>query len=672
VRAPVVLTGAGLVLLAVLAHAPALGAGFVYDDHRFIEANPALRSIDPVAYFTDPATASATDGIRPDVYRPLRTLDFAVTYALFGLDPRPWHLVNLLLHAANVLLLARLLAPLVRGSHSACAAGAALFAVHPVGVEAVAWVSSRGDLLSVLLLLAALLVLERPGGGRTFAGLLLGTAACFAKESAVVFPALLVLRDLALPAERRPPAHVRWMRAGLATALVGAYLAVRLTVIPDFAQVSEFIGGSRAAAGRGMLAGLAWYARALLWPRGFDFDVQVLPPLVWSDPAVVLGLGLLATLLAGGALALRSGRGLVAFSCLGALACLVPVSNVLVPLKALVAERFLYPVLLCVAAGLAGLLLALPGRLRLAGLGVVVLLAALLVPVTRSRAGAWKDEMTLWETVLEARPDHMRAYEGLGFEYLRRGRLRDAEIAYRSYLEANPADGKSMRLLGDAFGKAAADIALLPGQRPEQWPDLPLRRQQARISQLQWYRAALSAWERVGLVTGRASPEMVLQTLERAFEAAWELGDLPKAKEVNDAMLRLEGVDPSDPEGVCAHASAPRRRWRLALALRGLLTRPPAELAAPQYEQMLAQRALVLRDVGLDPARGQRTTLLALGRLYDGFLEEPGATVFDGLNRVQIDLELEDRATACGRLERLLGRFPGDPAVGAWRRDLCR
>jgi hypothetical protein len=145
--------GLAVVLLgAFLAHAVATGHGFVYDDHRFVEHNPAIRSLaDPARFFTDPGTASAAQGVEPDVWRPLRTLAFALEYAAFGLAPRGWHVVNLLVHLLNAALVYRLLLRLLApapappsgggaGAVVAAAAGALLFAVHPVTVETVAWV----------------------------------------------------------------------------------------------------------------------------------------------------------------------------------------------------------------------------------------------------------------------------------------------------------------------------------------------------------------------------------------------------------------------------------------------------------------------------------------------------------------------------------------------------
>lgn len=108
----------GVALAGVLVHVSTLSAGFVYDDHRFVEVNSKVRSIDPLLFFSDASSASASQGIQPDVYRPLRTLSYAIDHALFGLRPWGWHLVNLLWHGLAAGLLFRLLLPLLGDARS--------------------------------------------------------------------------------------------------------------------------------------------------------------------------------------------------------------------------------------------------------------------------------------------------------------------------------------------------------------------------------------------------------------------------------------------------------------------------------------------------------------------------------------------------------------------------
>ena len=619
----------GLALLvAAAAHAPGLFGGFVYDDHRVVEQNPSLDPVTPIAYLTDPGTFSAREGIQADVYRPLGTLDHALLSAAFGRSrPWPFHLVDLLIHLLVVGLVVRLAWALFDGNVLFAGLAGAVFAVHPAAVECVAWITSSGDLLAVGLMLGALLVLERPGPGATVGGALLGGLALLAKESALVLPALLLLRDVTLPPDRRLPGRTTAIRVGVLAVVVGAYLAVRLALIPGLAQVADFPGGSRAAAARGMLSGLAWYANDLVRPVGFPFDLHLPVPGRWTDPSVVLGGGFLVTLLLAGLLGLRR-RSVLGFVCLGSLACLVPVSNVIVPLKALVAERFLYPVLVFFAVGVAAAVRALAARfakdrVRPVAVAAVAVLVAVLAPVTWARTEAWSNDQTLWETVLRERPSHMHAYEGLGYEYLRRGRVHDAEIAYRSYLEDNPIDGKSMVALAEVLPRVRAGA---PHGTPQR--DRGDRRRgttTGRVAELSMYRAALSTWARVGLVRGRGSPELLRKVQARRIEAAVDLGDLGEAEDANDALLRLDGFDPADARDVLARAPFRRRVVRLNLALQALTAPSPKTLAPALYDARVTERARVLDAVGIDPRRADRPALENLLERYHPLASEPEA-----------------------------------------------
>jgi tetratricopeptide (TPR) repeat protein len=614
-RRPVLLAALAAAAIAFLVHVGTLSAGFVHDDHRFVERNPALDSIDLSAFFGDPASASAPDGVEPDIYRPIRTLDFAVDRALFGRERAwGWHLGNLLWHALNAVLAFRILLPIARRRVLPALAGALLFAVHPVTSEAVAWISSRGDLLAVSFLLLALWALEREGTGRTVAGGLCCLLACFSKESAVVLPALLPLRDLALPAEVRPALGVTGRRALILLLLVGGYFLARSSVVPVFAQLTDAQVGDWLSRSRTMSAGVAWYAGALAWPAGFRFDHMVVIPDSWGDPSVVLGLGVLASLLLLVAHAARRRSYPVLFATLGALVLLAPVSNIVVPLKAFVAERFLYPVLLAVAAGVAwALFLPRPGRARVASLLAAAAGLVALGAVTIDRNRAWASDESLWEAVRRDRPEHPRSYEGLGFASLEAGRTERAERFYRAYLEHNPDDGKSWMLLGDLFGDVARSLRL--PDEPGVETDIDAKRFQARAAQLSAYRAALAAFDRVGLVRGRGSRPMLESIHRKRRDAAWDMGDPREAADANDALIAIEGLDPARPEEVLARGSRSVRGARWALALEMLLSdpgsRPPEE-----YRRRTEDRARLLRDLGIDPMTPDPA---ALGLVEPGF-----------------------------------------------------
>ncbi len=141
-------TGAALIiLLTVVAYLPALRGGFIWDDDSYVTQNPALRSLAGlVAIWLKPGATYQ--------YYPLVFTSFWAEYHLWGLQPFGYHLVNVFLHAVNAVLLWRVLRRLeVAGAWWI----AAIFALHPVNVESVAWVTERKNTLSGLFYLLAAL-----------------------------------------------------------------------------------------------------------------------------------------------------------------------------------------------------------------------------------------------------------------------------------------------------------------------------------------------------------------------------------------------------------------------------------------------------------------------------------------------------------------------------------
>ena len=212
-----------LALLAFVAHARSLGCGWIWDDDSYITQNPVLRS---PSGFLD----IFVPGNTPQYY-PLVFLGFWIEFALVGLEPFLYHLVNLLMHAASSALLFALLRRL---GIPAAAWIAAIFAVHPMGVETVAWVTERKNTQSMLFALSSALLfirmLDAPEGRRAGlwgASFLLFVAALLSKTTAIFVPPCLVLCMLwrhSRPPTRPLVATLPFFAVGLALGLFTAYM----------------------------------------------------------------------------------------------------------------------------------------------------------------------------------------------------------------------------------------------------------------------------------------------------------------------------------------------------------------------------------------------------------------------------------------------------------------
>lgn len=189
-------------LLALVAHAASLWCGWIWDDDSYVTANTVIQSPDGILSIWVP-------GSTPQYY-PLVFLGFWIQHALIGLEPFWFHMVNVLMHAANAALLFVVLKRIGVASSFWIAA---LFAVHPMGVETVAWVTERKNLQSMLFALASIFFFIRmldagkQGSARAWtASFACFVAALLSKTTAVFVPPCLVM--IVVWQRRRLDAHM--------------------------------------------------------------------------------------------------------------------------------------------------------------------------------------------------------------------------------------------------------------------------------------------------------------------------------------------------------------------------------------------------------------------------------------------------------------------------------
>lgn len=419
--------GLALALAAALgAHGLGLAGGFVYDDHRFVELNTALDTAPVSALLLDPSTHTI-DSDR-DVYRPIRAIGHAVDRARWGDEPFGYHLhcmvVHLLVVALGYACVRRLLPG---GSEAPAVLGATVLAAHPLGVEAVAWITSRGDLYALALGLAALLVaVTADRDGRPRLGVLAGGLAALAvlgKESAVSLP-LVALAHRRLLATSRPGRPVgTW---GLALGVAAALILRQVALAGASPVQTAPHGGSYATQAAWALYGTGRTLGHLLWPAGLSAEY---PQVAWAAGGAPMTTPWpwLAAGVVGAAWASRRRWPAVAFLLAWLLLAYLPSSSLLVTLRSLVNDRAAYPLLLP-AGALVGLPLA--RRHRWVALGAAAALAVALVPLSVGRTQVFHDDVRLWQDVLERDPSSVRAHLGLaaasGDADLREAHLREA------------------------------------------------------------------------------------------------------------------------------------------------------------------------------------------------------------------------------------------------------
>ncbi len=451
---------AAAALVAILLHLPILGHEFVWDDaEKFGQARwdgpqDLIAAVTP-SYWSELSHEPPEAGY----YRPLASLLFAANQARFGLDARIYHAQSILLHGLVTACVVLLAGPLLGAGVPAALAGGLLFAVHPIHTETVAFASDLTDLLAAFFYLGALaLALRgRDSWPRALAAGGLWLLALGSKEMALSLPLLV--------------GFAGWISTGRIVRQRWRFWCSALVILVLYAALRSWIFGDFSAAG----AELAWEGpylrltevgralsgalRMLLapWPLVADYG-----PAGAQLPAHPIPAGAALLILAAGAAALRARRPApeLAFAAGWFLITLLPVMN-LIPIPQPHAERFLYlpsaGPCIALAAGLA----------RMRGRVSWIVAAWLALPVaagalaTTLRLPDWKNEETLWTSVLAVLPENPRALQNLGAVHEGRGDLEQATLLYEHAHRLAPRMEKvTTAYAGALYGTGRIDEAI--------------------------------------------------------------------------------------------------------------------------------------------------------------------------------------------------------------------
>ena len=402
--------------------------GFVHDDKPLVVENRLIRDVDGMTRIFSSGYWTTRDQSVPELYRPLTIFSLALNRLVLGAGPFGYHLVNVLLQGW-VCWLVFLLAQAMGGSRWVAWAAGLIFAAHPVHVEAVAPVVGRSELLAAGLGLLAVLLHCRgranpKTAGRPFSwAALCYLGAVLSKESAIVFPLLAGLTDLALPAspgslsrrEARLPYYLYAAAAGL-------YLAARVAVLGAVAASlihpldNPLVAMDRVSALRTALVAAGKCLLLMAWPWKLSADYAgsaIHTPASWLDLTLLASLSVLALVLGIAGIWWRRGR-LAPYGVLFFFVAWLPISNLLFLIGTPLAERLLYLPSVGLALA-AGALLALAGQARpRITLGVLTLLLLAGSARTFARNRVWHDDGSFAFATAANAPTSAKAQFNLG------------------------------------------------------------------------------------------------------------------------------------------------------------------------------------------------------------------------------------------------------------------
>lgn len=465
-----------LVVVGFLTYAPTLRNQLFWDDDDNIVKNVYIKDF---RYLPQLFTRSQIEGSLGQVsnqYRPLLMLVFAIEYHLWGLWAPGYHLVNVLLHVINGILVYTFIKFLLRISHFSNAPAllaALLFLLHPIQTEAVAYVAGRTDLLATFFLLLGLLIFLskrimnhelriKHAGQRPLSLLLVYIFALVSKETAIVFPLLLFITDYFFFTHSVLRTLFSRLRLWLSLSAVAiTYVFLRLTIL-NFHNTLNFYGGDNIFTGNIVYRVLTFfhaltiYTQLLIAP--IHLHAERIIPIATNLINLPVLLGLLLTLLSFTLIIVGIRRimnqesrikakqptthnlelkTIIAFGALWFWITIFLSSNIPVPINSLLAEHFLYTpsvgLFFAIAMAIVTLYSKLFPYINMGGAKVVLLFLLFSLFSLRSilRNREWHDPIIFYEQTLSFVPESARVRNNLAMNYADLGQHAKAIQHYR-------------------------------------------------------------------------------------------------------------------------------------------------------------------------------------------------------------------------------------------------
>ena len=536
------LAACALGLLVVVCYLPAMLWGeFVWDDNQYIKSDPVEEVSGLWQIWFSPGTTGTEDH-----YLPLLYTTFWLEHKLWGFEAAGYHIVNVLLHMANTLLVWHVLRRLAAPSAWLVAA---VFAVHPLHVESVAWIIERKDVLSGLFYLAALAAwvrfVEQPRLRRYVGALALYAAALLSKSIAITLPATLLVGH--------------WLKQGRIARADLVRLAPFFTIgaaytVGDlsFSRSVNPVSFDYSWAERALIAAPAlwFYVGKLVWPS----ELVVIYPHWDIRPENLLAWGyLMAAVVLVAALwhyRHQIGRGPLA----GALFFGITLSPVLGFVDhgymkySFVADRFQYLAGIGIIAVVCGAAALGVGRLSdLWQKGAQVIAAAVVIALgisTWQQQRVWRDGETLWRYVIEHNPKALTAHLNLGYILYTQGQYEEALEVTRVAVDRLPHYYKAHMNLG----------AILKALGRFEEAETHLRRAIALNPQAQWSYSQLcrvlysQGRHEEALEAARTAIEQHPDYSDTYVDLGWALNDLGRPKEAEAHLRRAIAINPQTPD----------------------------------------------------------------------------------------------------------------------------
>lgn len=444
--------------LSFIIYSNSLGGEFLYDDEYFIVKNIAIRNIGNIPRFFVMKQTTAFADLANDVYRPFTVVSYAVDYLFWRLDTFGYHLVNVLIHSASGILLFLLLY-IAFGNIFLSLLAAIFFVSHPVQTEVVSWISGRSSALFLFFYLSAFLFYIRAFREKKrhyyVISILLFILSLFSKEMAITLPFMLAAYDLHFTKNK-----ISWPRriAGYVPYLLIAvlFIMIKAFVVGRVSQCGWW-GDSPYYTFLTMSRMLVVYMRLLLAPVNLCAMYVIDISRSFAEGRVMGSIALISAIFISLFFVFRRYR-IISFGIFWFFITLLPVSNI-VPLRALIAERFLYlpSVGYCIilAALMTGAWQLKAGRysnlLKYLSVAAALFVTLSYSIATMRRNEDWKNPISISDSIIKVSPLNPWGYTSLGSAYIGKESYEEAIKPLKKAIRLSPAYASPWNALGFSY-----------------------------------------------------------------------------------------------------------------------------------------------------------------------------------------------------------------------------
>lgn len=435
-----------IIAVTVLAYSNSLKNGFVYDDHTHILENKDIRYLSNTPKFF----TSSFMGI----YRPIRSIAYSITYAIWKDNPLGYHLNNLLFHL-SITILVYLIIVLLTEKREIAFISSLLFGIHPIHTERVTNITGGFDLIGIFFIFLSFYLWVRYSKEQENKFYWMSVAsfmlALFSSEEAMVLPLIILLYEACFNKDNLKKELKRYSIFFLICLI---FVWFRFFILGIGARANEYIAGNLYFTMLTMAGVIIKYIFLLMLPINLTLyhDVSIANSVMDIE---VIGSIALLLLLAITAVGCYKNKKTAAFMIGWFFITLIPFYNVL-PLQTMMAERYLYvpSFAFCLMVALiAHRLYNLNKNTKIAALLAIILLVALYSTITIKRNTDWRDDMALWARTVMVSPSSAEAHDNLGFAYERMGQIDKSIYEFKKSIELNPSNYKAYTNMGIAYAK---------------------------------------------------------------------------------------------------------------------------------------------------------------------------------------------------------------------------